>query len=304
MITVTCNLCGQDDWHVRHPATMKGNDLDVGAFRCTSPGYGQHAQIVQCNHCGFVYANPRWSDEELLEAYTAVEDRTYLTEREGRELTFSKHLQAMEKHTGPADGRSLLDIGAYIGVFVETAVAAGWNAWGVEPSEWAAAEAQKQGLNVIMGTQDAPELHGRQFDVITMWDVIEHVDNPSGEIARAFQLLKPGGWLVLHTMDVDSLAARVMGSRWPWYMDMHLYYFSQKSLAEMLVKNGFQVGWSGAQGRYLRMGYLATRVQAWNAFLGRLATGIINGLHLQKLPIPINFGDLFTVYARKPIDSN
>ncbi len=301
MISVTCNLCGRDDWHVRYPATMNGRSLNVDVFRCTSPGYGHHAQIVQCNHCGFVYANPRWSVEELIGAYEAVEDATYLTEREGRELTFSKHLQALEKHTGPGNGRSLLDIGAYIGVFVEAAAASGWDAWGVEPSAWAAAEAQKQGLNVIQGTQDAPELNGRTFDAVTMWDVIEHVDDPNSEIAKAYHLLNPGGWLVLHTMDVDSLAARLMGSRWPWYMDMHLYYFSQKTLADMLVKNGFEVVWSGAQGRYLRLGYVATRVQAWNSFLGRLVTGVVKGLRLQKLPIPINFGDLFTVYARRPL---
>ncbi len=300
MVSVNCNLCGRDDWHVRHPATINGERLEVDVFRCTSPGYGHHAQIVQCNHCGFVYANPRWSDEELLDAYTAVEDDAYLKEREGRELTFSKHLQALEKQTGPANGRSLLDIGAYIGVFVETAVAAGWDAWGVEPSAWAAAEAQRQGLNVILGTQDAPELGGRQFDVITMWDVIEHVDDPSGEIAKAYKLLAPGGWLVLHTMDVDSLAARLMGSRWPWFMDMHLYYFSQKTLAQMLVKNGFEVVWAGAQGRYLRLGYLATRVAALNRPLGSLATGLINTLGLKETAVPVNFGDLFTIYARRP----
>ncbi|MCP4425459.1 MAG: class I SAM-dependent methyltransferase [Chloroflexi bacterium] len=300
MKKVDCNLCDRDDWRMRYPATVNGNDLDVDVFRCTNPGYGHHAQIVQCNHCGFVYANPRWSNEELLEAYTAVEDTSYLTEREGRELTFSKHLQALEKYTGPANGRSLLDIGAYIGVFVETAVASGWDAWGVEPSAWAAAEAQKQGLNVILGDQDALELRGRQFDVVTMWDVIEHVDDPSDEITKAYQLLNPGGWLILHTMDVDSLAARLMKSRWPWLMDMHLYYFSQKTLAQMLVQNGYEVMWSGAQGRYLRLGYLTTRVQAWNKPLGRLATGLVNGLRLNKIAVPINFGDLFTVYARKP----
>lgn len=301
MIEITCKLCGRDDWKVRFPATMNGKSLDVAAFRCTSPGYGSHAQIVECQSCGFVYANPRWSDEELLDAYTAVEDATYLQEREGRELTFQKHLQALEKHTGPADGRSLLDIGAYIGVFVETAAAVGWDAWGVEPSEWAAAEAQKRGLNVIQGTQDAPEIAGRQFDVITLWDVIEHVDDPAAELTKVFQRLKPGGWLAVHTMDVDSLTARLMGPRWPWLMDMHLFFFSQKTMAHMLENIGYEIVWSGAQGRYLRLGYLASRVAAWNKPLGRLANGVIDGLRLRERAVPVNFGDLFTVYAKRPL---
>ncbi|MCA9975209.1 MAG: class I SAM-dependent methyltransferase, partial [Anaerolineales bacterium] len=187
----------------------------MDAFRCTSPSYGHHPQIVQCRQCGYVYANPRWSEDELIAAYTAVEDDTYVTEREGRELTFRKHLQELEQVTGPGNGRSLLDVGAYIGVFVDVATQAGWDAWGVEPSDWAAAEAQAQGLNVFSGTQDAPELQGRQFDVVTMWDVIEHVDDPLLEMTKAYHRLRPGGMLVLHTMDIDSLTARLMGPRWP-----------------------------------------------------------------------------------------
>ncbi len=157
MIDVNCNLCGQDDWTVRFPATMNDDDeLDVDVFRCTSPGYGSHAQIVQCNHCGLVYANPRWTTAELEAAYTAVEDETYVSEREGRELTFRKHLTALEKYTGPANGRSLLDVGAYIGVFVEVARTAGWDAFGIEPSSWAVAQARRARSTYLAGDTGQP----------------------------------------------------------------------------------------------------------------------------------------------------
>ena len=242
MIDVYCNLCGADDYLVRFPATIKPEEqIQVDAFSCTNPGYGHHAQIVQCRQCGYVYANPRWDGEEILEAYTAVTDETYVQERAGRELTFQKHLRAMEKHVGMANGRSLLDVGAYIGVFVETAGAAGWQACGVEPSEWASEVAQRQGLHVIHGTQDVPELAGKQFDVVTMWDVIEHVSSPSRELALAYDILKPGGVVAVHTMDVGSAFAKVMGRRWPWLMDMHIHYFDRKSLPEMLEKLGYRV---------------------------------------------------------------
>ena len=160
--------------------------------------------------------------------------------------------------------------------------------------------AQRQGLNVIHGTQDAPELHGKQFDVVTMWDVIEHVDDPSGEIGKAYGLLAPGGWLVVHTMDISSLVAKLMGARWPWLMDMHIHYFSQKTLGQMLKKNGFEVVWSGAEGRYLRLNYLVSRVEALSRPLGRITNWIVNGLHLGHVAVPLNFGDLFTAYARRP----
>jgi 2-polyprenyl-3-methyl-5-hydroxy-6-metoxy-1,4-benzoquinol methylase len=287
-------------WRVLYPATMtNGQSLNVDAFRCTNVGYGHHPQIVACDHCGHVYANPRWSEEALVDAYTAVEDEIYVSERTGRELTFQKHLAAMEKQIGAANGRSLLDVGAYIGVFVEVARASGWQACGVEPSTWAAQEAQRRGLDVIQGTQDDPALQGSQFDVLTMWDVIEHVADPLAEVQKANRLLKPDGWLVIHTMDIDSLMARLMGSRWPWLMDMHLHYFSQQSMAYMLELAGFEVVWSGSQGRYLRLGYLASRVGGLNESLGRLAEWGVNRLNMVETAVPINFGDLFTVYARK-----
>jgi 2-polyprenyl-3-methyl-5-hydroxy-6-metoxy-1,4-benzoquinol methylase len=268
--------------------------------RCTSPDYGKHARIVQCNRCGFVYANPRWTPEELVTAYAAVEDKTYVDERTGRELTFEKHLRALERVTGPARGRTLLDVGAYIGVFVEVADQAGWDAYGVEPSVWAAREAQARGLQVFEGTQYAPALGQRRFDVVTMWDVIEHVDDPRGELLRAYALLKPGGVIAVHTMDIESLMARLMGPRWPWLMGMHINYFSQSTLQRMLQSAGFEVLWSGVQGRYLRVRYLATRVTAWSERLGQLVTPLVERLGVAEQPLPINLGDLFTVYARRP----
>jgi SAM-dependent methyltransferase len=300
MIYVNCNLCGADDWHIRFPATLKNTDeLDVAVFRCTSPGYGTHPQIVKCNHCGLVYANPRWSPEELVQAYAAVEDEIYVKEREGRELTFQKHLAALEKYTGQSNGRSLLDVGAYIGVFVEVAAASGWNASGIEPSQWAVDQAAERGLAVYEGTLET-HFDGQRFDVVTMWDVIEHFADPMSELRKAFQLLKPGGWLAVHTMNIDSLTARLLGTHWPWLMDMHLYYFSDKSLSAMLHDAGYQVIWSGTQGRYLRLGYLATRLAAFNKHLGSLAHLLVHRLGANEIAIPVNFGDLFTVYARRP----
>ncbi len=301
MIQVNCNLCGQDDWHVRFPSTMNSvEELDVDVFRCTSPGYGSHAQIVQCKRCGLVYANPRWTTEELEAAYTAVEDETYVSEREGRELTFRKHLTALERYAGAGNGRSLLDVGAYIGVFVEVAAAAGWDAYGIEPSSWAVAQAKKRGLRIFQGTQDAQELNGQQFEVVTLWDVIEHVADPAAELRKSYNLLKPGGWLALHTMNIESMTARLLGRRWPWLMDMHLYYFSQKTLAAMLQETGYDLVWSGTQGRYLRLGYLATRLGGVSERLGKIAASLVDRLGLGEIAIPVNFGDLFTVYARRP----
>jgi 2-polyprenyl-3-methyl-5-hydroxy-6-metoxy-1,4-benzoquinol methylase len=298
---MVCNLCGARDAIEIIPATLSqtppAGTYDV--YACTSTGYGQHGSIVRCPCCGLVYARPRVQTQDVLDFYAAVEDPLYLAERAGRMLTFERHLQPMERFTGPAAGRRLLDVGAYTGVFVEIAAQHGWDAWGLEPSAWAIEKAQRNGLQMIMGTLESVGLPAASYAAITLWDVIEHVADPLSTLRAAWRTLEPGGYLVIHTMDLDSLFAKIMGRRWPWFMEMHLYYFSRKTLRAMLEKAGFTVTWMGAQGRYLQAGYLSSRVTALFPRTGRALEWTVAKLGLTHLPLRINLGDLFTVYARK-----
>jgi 2-polyprenyl-3-methyl-5-hydroxy-6-metoxy-1,4-benzoquinol methylase len=298
---IACNLCGSQQTRLRFPGTVAGEapPTAVEAFRCTSPGYGRHHTIVQCKQCGLVYTNPRLDGSQILDSYQAVEDPLYLEERDGRVLTFERHLRPLEKLKLPPG--KLLDVGAYTGVFVEIAAQHGWEAWGVEPSRWAVEQARAQGLRIIEGTLATSGLAEASIDVVTMWDVIEHLTDPFAEIQQAYRLLKPGGLLAVHTMDIDSLFARVMGARWPWLMEMHVYYFSKRTLQAMLAKAGFaKLLRAEAQGRYLRLGYFATRLGGFSPVVGRACGRLFRALRINDLPIPLNFGDLVTAYALKP----
>ncbi len=297
---VACNLCGSSRTRLRFPSTLSRRGDRAADFRCTSDGYGIHPPIVQCLDCGLIYTNPRYEAAEITEAYRAVEDPLYVLEREGRVLTFERHLRPIEALAGPGQGRRLLDVGCHIGVFLEIAGAHGWEAWGVEPSRWAVEIARAKGLRVVEGTLREAAFPDAWFDVVTMWDVIEHLSDPMGELREVHRILKPGGWVVIHTMDIESPFARLLGARWPWLMEMHLYYFSRRTLRRMLERAGFQVVRAAAEGRYLRLGYLATRVQALFPRLGALLVWLVRQARLEGRAVYINLGDLFTAYARKP----
>jgi hypothetical protein len=193
---VNCNLCGRDETRVRFPSTLPedAGPQHMEAFRCTSPGYGQHHTVVQCQHCGLLYTNPRFAGGDILESYVAVEDPLYLQERDGRVLTFERHLRPLEKIKAPPG--KLLDVGAYTGVFVEIAAQHGWQAAGVEPSHWAVEQAREHGLHMIEGTLASSGLDAGSLDVVTMWDVIEHVADPLGD-ATSSSVVEDGGLLVV-----------------------------------------------------------------------------------------------------------
>lgn len=300
---VRCYLCGADDAFVRFPSTMSeenGRPADPEHFRCTTLSYGQHYRIVECRQCGLVYTDPRRPASAIWTDYEQVVDERYLEEMEGREATFRRNIRPLNGMIETGNGRRLLDVGAHVGVFVEVAQDCGWDAYGLEPSRWAVQAGKRRGLNMIQGGLSDAEFPSDSFDAVTMWDVVEHLIDPMSDIHEVARLLKPGGVFVAHTIDIDSLFARVMGKQWPWLVEMHTFFPSPKTLGAMVEKAGLEVEKWHVQGRYLHLGYLLSRLSGWNPALGRLAEGFARRLGIAHWLVPVNFGDLFTLYARKP----
>lgn len=297
---VSCNLCGADETTLLYPSTLKHvNKQQSKAYHCTNIGYGFHHAIVQCCKCGLVYANPRFPESKLLAAYQQVVDPLYEQEREGRVLTFQRHLKAIEELIGDYRGKRLLDVGAYTGVFVELAGEHGWDAYGIELSLWAAELCHQKGLNVKRGTLNDVYFSDNYFDVVTSWDVIEHLNDPHTHLADIHRILKPGGLLVIHTIDIDAPFARLMGAHWPWLMEMHLVYFSRRTLALMLEDVGFDVIRAEAEGRYQKISYLISRLNAVSERLWHLTDWLSRLLRVDQLPVPIKLGDLVTTVSIK-----
>jgi 2-polyprenyl-3-methyl-5-hydroxy-6-metoxy-1,4-benzoquinol methylase len=298
---VACNLCGANDARVIYPSTLGKDPIrpHTSHFRCTTATYGMHATIVKCNRCGLVYANPRFDAQMIDDEYARVDDPQYIEEREGRVLTFRRNLLPLEALVAAPGPRRLLDVGCHIGVMLEIAQERGWQATGIEPSEWAAARARERGLNVINATLSHAHLPPDSFDAVTLWDVVEHLTDPASDLTQVHRVLKPGGVVALHTIDIESPLARIMGARWPWLMEMHLIYYSPKTLGRQLEQIGFKVEKIIYQGRYLRLGYFITRVEPYSHSLASAMNWCADRLHLCDLAIPINFGDLFTIFARK-----
>jgi 2-polyprenyl-3-methyl-5-hydroxy-6-metoxy-1,4-benzoquinol methylase len=228
-------------------------------YRCTSHDLSQHGDIVQCRQCGMVYNNPQPDPDALLGIYKEVEDPLYLEETKAREQTFKRSLDQLHQFIQPPG--KLLDVGCYTGVFMKIAAAEGWQVEGVELSSWAADIARESSIGTIY---EKPlhqlSLPKDSFDVITLWDVIEHLTDPIDMLKNVNRLLKPGGILAFSTHMVDSPAVRIMGTRYPFFMEMHVTHFSRTTSARMLKEQGFELLRIKPHPRILRTGYFLEKL--------------------------------------------
>jgi 2-polyprenyl-3-methyl-5-hydroxy-6-metoxy-1,4-benzoquinol methylase len=270
-------------------------------YTSTSSAYGEHGRIVECRSCDLVYMNPRPHHQSVQDNYSAVEDTRYLDEEQGRVETFTESLEHVAEFM--PTGR-MLDVGCHVGTFLTIAEQRGFVVAGVEPSTWASEIARGRITGPVHrgAVEDAPLPEGG-YDVITLWDVIEHLPDPALDLRSIHSSLRPGGIFAVSTMDVDSLFARVLGRRWPWYMQMHLVYFSKKTLCEMLRREGFQIVDVRLHTRRVRLSYLASRLDAYAPPVARLLVGALKRMGLGERTVGIKLGDIFTVIARKPTET-
>jgi 2-polyprenyl-3-methyl-5-hydroxy-6-metoxy-1,4-benzoquinol methylase len=231
---------------------------------------------------------------QLERAYADVVDPLYMAERDNRLLTFRRVVRIL----GPASGRRLLDVGAYCGYFLEVARERGFEAEGLELSRWAAGHARLLGFPVHSEPLVKLARAQNRYDVITMWDVLEHLPDPREEIEAARSLLSPGGRLYVSTIDTGSFSARLLGARWPWLMDMHLVYFDRATLSALLEETGFRVLEIRTYSHTVSLGYLLRKLGASFPALSPI-TRILSRLVPTRLPVPVNLGDNMLVVAER-----
>ena len=256
---VPCDLCGSSDVDVLRPAapaTRSPQDL-VRIFRASSD-VPLVDRLVKCRGCGLVYVSPRVRAPEIVASYTAGEDPAFVSQADARERTFTTSVERIEALTG-GPGR-VFDIGTAGGSFLAAARARGWQVDGCEPNRWLAEWGRRHyGIDIRPGPLTDQDLAGARYDVVTLWDVVEHLPEPSAILAQVSDMVKPGGYLILTFPDIGSPSARALGRFWPFLSSVHLYYFSKQTMAAMLRKHGFEAEFMRPHTQRLECGYVLHR---------------------------------------------
>ncbi len=223
-----CNLCGHNRFRVI--------ERDESPF-----------QVLKCRNCGLVFVHPHPEPDALKGHY----DKSYYSEwinqqKNKRTRMWEARLNKIQKLRPRG---KLLDVGCGEGLFLRLAQDNGWQISGTELSPYASKFSSKAlGTEIYCGQLHQACFADHSFDVVTMWHVLEHVEDPKSYLTEVHRVLKPQGLLVLAVPNVNDLlmklAYRIIKRRSLKLFsindkEVHLYHFSPKTLRWYFDKTGF-----------------------------------------------------------------
>ena len=207
----------------------------------------------RCRNCGLIYLCPRPKPDAIAAYYPddylpfrpAIEDEPRALMRWARRRKMIRRRELVEQFSERRTGR-ILDVGCSTGLFLHEMDLGAWSVAGVELTASAAGYARDRfGIEVFEGMLEDADFAPASFDVITFWDVLEHVYAPSETLDLSASLLKPGGLVAINVPNWDSLDRRLFGRQWQGYdPPRHLYVFTRSTLDRLLRQAGLEpVAW-------------------------------------------------------------
>lgn len=230
----TCPWCGKPTNHLY---------LKVKDYFLTKEDF----ELYQCDHCELVFTVPRPTPEVIGKYYQSEEYYSHQQNSKGfipKVYEMVKTINLKSKVTmavgDMAKGR-LLDIGCGVGDFLLQTSKLGWEIQGIEPSKQARDIAQSRLGFSPLQPSDYEKMPDQSFDVITMWHVLEHVDDLKTQTKELKRLLKPGGRLLVALPNYQSFDCQYYKDKWAaWDVPRHLNHFNPDCLRFILNSIDFK----------------------------------------------------------------
>jgi 2-polyprenyl-3-methyl-5-hydroxy-6-metoxy-1,4-benzoquinol methylase len=272
-------------------------------------------QYFKCHQCGFVFLQPtpinthkfytdkyfNLADSELASGYV-----NYEQDKAVMDTFYNQCLKQIKKILSRPDLK-LLDIGTATGYFLDLAQAQGIQAEGIEINQHMIHAGQRQGRQVSYGQlgkldQDYVTRRHHSFDIITLWDTIEHLPDLTSSFDEINKLLKPQGILVVGTPDIGSFWARFFGPRWHSFVPPeHILFFNQKNIQTFLTAQGLNTLKTATIHKTFTLPYIFNMAYRWLKIklLSSISHLLTKSKFVSHLKFKIPIGDNMLVYARK-----
>ena len=294
-----CAICGSPgNASEIYPARLTPDAFSAGAFSARRLPDGLHYRLVRCRSCGLVRSDPAADPEQIARIYSQSAF-DYGDEVENLAATYGTYLRRLGRF-GARPG-SLLEIGCGNGFFLEEALRQGYEeAHGVEPSAEAVARAKPAIRSRIRVGVVGPGLFEPEtFDVICLFQVLDHLSDPAAVLDECIRMLKPGGLVLCLNHNVEAVSARLLGERSPIVDVEHTYLYSPGTLRLLFERRGFRVervaaAWNRYSLRYvLRLLPLPRAMK--KPLLSRFAQW-----RLGRVPLSLPLGNVFAVARKVP----
>ncbi|MBF0300715.1 MAG: class I SAM-dependent methyltransferase [Oligoflexia bacterium] len=207
-------------------------------------------QLIKCLGCGIVFQSTPFNEIIYNQSYYFNNNviygyTNYFQKKDDLIDTFSIILEEVKKHT--KNIKNVLDIGCAFGYFMYLAKQQFPHVYGIDISSFATKMVSKKyGFSTITADICSPEVlyssRNIKYDLVTMFDVIEHLSNPISAIKNIYDQLTEGGILVIKTPDISGLQSKIFYKFWYHYKpNEHLFYFSPVSITNLLLKANFEI---------------------------------------------------------------
>lgn len=261
--------------------------------------------ILRCNTCGHSFADLDMSEKELQKIYNGGyfqggEYFNYINDKNVIQKNFRKRLRTLNQHLEKGKHNSLLEIGCAHGFFLELAENFITDVTGIDVTETGTKYAREiLHVNAIHADFLQYDLGDKKFDVVCIWDTIEHLRSPHLYIKKISDHMNQGGIIALTTGDIESFMSRFRKGKWRLiHPPTHVHYFSKRSLMLLLQNYGFSVIHQSYCGFFRSWDNIVHNVLLFgskNIFLYNL----LRWISIKKLFIYLNLYDILFVIAKK-----
>ena len=237
MVSQLCSVCG---------STHCSEVFSVKDFSITKESF----VLKSCNQCDFLFTSEAPGQSEIGRYY---QSDVYISHTDGSKGFIEKLYQLVRKKTlvgkrnlvagiSQKHKGKVLDYGCGTGAFLNEMKTSGWQVNGIEPDSGARKRAEQLVGSSIGLPEELSELSSDQYDVITMWHVLEHVHELNWTIEQIKRILKEDGKLFIAVPNHHSFDARHYLSFWAAYdVPRHLYHFSPDTMSLLMEKHGLKV---------------------------------------------------------------
>lgn len=194
------------------------------------------SHLVKCRSCSLVFSEKIPTNNELEEHYSH-----YNRGRHVSDLTIKRYEQLLNEFSKYKQAGKVIDVGCGSGFFLDVAARMKWDAYGTEFGIDAVEFCKAKGHNVFEGPIETIELEPDTFDIVTSFEVIEHLTYPKEHFEKLFKILRPGGILYVTTPNFNAVTRYILKDRWNIISyPEHLTYFTATTLDEALLAAGFR----------------------------------------------------------------